>query len=114
MTQAERRKTARISKKLKIEVGKQQKLQNLGSIDLSPMGVRFRTNKKVPLFKQLDFKIDLSTEKKKNNELSCQATVIRCEKSRQAKGYHVTLFFHDLSKKDINRIEKYISHLRGL
>ena len=113
MSEMERRKAARITKKLKMEVGKHEKLQNLGSIDLSPMGVRFRTNKKVPLFKQLDFKIDLSTDEKKNNELICQATVIRCEKSLKAKGYHVTLFFHDLSRKDVNRIEKYIQRIRG-
>ena len=113
MDRVDRRKTARIYKKLKIEVGKHEKLQNLGSIDLSPMGVRFRTNKKVPLFKQLDFKIDLSTDSKKKNDLSCQATVIRCEKSRQAKGYHVTLFFNNLTQKDAKRIEKYIQKIRG-
>ncbi|MBN1521595.1 MAG: PilZ domain-containing protein [Candidatus Aureabacteria bacterium] len=113
MTDIERRKTARIYKKLKIEVGKREKLQNLGSIDLTPMGVRFRTNKKVPLFKQLDFKIDLSLDGKNKEELICQATVIRCEKSQKAKGYHVTLFFHDLKKKDVKRLEDYIIKLRG-
>ena len=113
MDKIDRRKAARIYKNLKIEVGKNEKLQNLGSIDLSPMGVRFRTNKKVPLFKQLDFKIDLSSDNEKSDDLSCQATVIRCEKSRQAKGYHVTLFFHNLNKKDAGKIERYIKKIRG-
>ncbi|MCK5706151.1 MAG: PilZ domain-containing protein [Candidatus Aureabacteria bacterium] len=108
----EKRKTARIYKKIKIEVKKDAKIRNLGSIDLSSMGIRFRTNKKVPLFDQLDFSMDLSTDEKKKNELSFRATVIRCEKCKNAKGYQVTLFFHDLKKSEIKKIEQYIEKLR--
>jgi hypothetical protein len=113
MHQSERRKAARIYKKFKIEVGKSENIQNLGSIDLSPRGVRFRTDKKVPLFRQLDFKIDLSIHGRKDDEMSCRATVIRCEKGQRAKGYHVTLFFHDLKKKDMKKLENFIMNLRG-
>ena len=110
--QSERRKAARIYKKIKIEVAKNAKIQNLGSVDLSSMGVRFRTDKKVPLFKQLDCTVDLSVNNKKK-DLSFRATVIRCEKSDKAKGYNVTLFFHGLSKKEIRSIEKYIDGIRS-
>ena len=113
MSQIERRKTARITKKFRIEIENDDNIQNLGSIDLSSMGVRFRTARKMPLFKQLNFKIDLSENEEKTKELSCRATVIRCEKSHRAKGYHITLFFHDMPGKDVKKIERFINKKRG-
>jgi hypothetical protein len=106
----ERRKSRRIYKKLKINIENDEKILNLGSIDLSTRGLRFRSNIKVPLFKQLTFKIDISGEKRISSVLDCHATVIRCEKSKKAKGYQITLFFHDLKKDAEKKIEKYIEN----
>jgi hypothetical protein len=108
----ERRKSTRIYKKLKIDIENDERIHNLGSIDLSARGIRFRSNIKVPLFKQLTFKIDISEKNGITSALDCHATVIRCEKSTKAKGYQVTLFFHDLKKDAEKKIEKYIEDTR--
>ncbi len=109
MSSIERRKNARIYKDLKLEFSDAE-IKNLGSIDLSSLGLRFRAEKEIPIFKKLSLKLDLS-KNNKEEMLECQAVVIRCEKSVKAKGYQVTLFFHNLSKSDKKRIQNYIDSI---
>ena len=112
MENIDRRKRARIYKDLKLEFSDAE-IKNLGSIDLSSLGLRFRAEDKIPVFKKLSIKLDLSDEEGDSDIIECQAVVIRCEKSKKAKGYQITLFFHNLKKSEKKKLQSYIENIKN-
>ena len=97
----ERRLSARIKGSFKITITHKNDTIVVNTIDLSSSGLRFKSTKNIPLFREISLSLTLPVKKtkKRDNVFKCNAIVVRSEKSHFGDGYNVALAFVDIDKE---------------
>ncbi len=106
----EKRASTRLKGHFVIQVQKGAEQQMVKTIDLSSLGLHFKSRKTFPLFREILLSLSLPLGKgKKEQSLECSAIVVRSEKSDLGGGYHVAISFIGMDEKDKKRIERFIA-----
>ena len=83
--------------------------------NISCSGAYCRVNKHIALMTKLKIHLLLSSPvegKKKARKVSCEGVVVRSEPIKDGKGYHLAVFFSDITKRDAEYITDYVgAHL---
>ena len=111
-SQQERRKHPRIIKNIPIKI-----FQEDGDIvtqtgNISRSGVYCRVNRRIEPMTKLKVSLLLPLRKNGKNvtkKISCQGIVVRTEAIDAEKGYHIAIFFNDITHRDADIIADYVS-----
>lgn len=108
----ERRVSARIKGTFNITITESHEKVAVHAIDLSASGLRFKSPKNIPLFREIALELSLPGKNPRSKEahFRCHAIVVRSEKSQFDEGYSVALTFVDVSKKDKNSLMKFLEN----
>lgn len=97
----ERRLSARIKGRFEFTIKDQKEEIIVSTIDLSASGLHFKSDKNIPLFREIDLLLTLPKEgDKKNNHFTCNAIVVRNEKCHFGEGHNIALTFVDIDDND--------------
>jgi len=80
--------------------------------NISRSGAYCLVNKQIAPMTKLKIHLMLTPpdEGKKNaRKVSCEGVVVRCEPAEGGKGYHLAIFFNDITKRDAEFITDYVS-----
>ena len=80
-----------------------------GEMVISSKGLLCRTNKKVPLFKEIAVNIVLPSTRPGGREaIQCSGVVVNCEKLGGKNRYDLTIYFTDLSSRERMMIDAFV------
>ncbi len=106
----EKRTLTRLKGHFKIQVQEGSLQRMVKTIDISCVGLRFKSPKTFPLFREVSLALSLPLGKeKKEQTFECSAIVVRSEKSTIGGGYNVALSFVGMEEKDKKKIEQFIA-----
>jgi len=80
--------------------------------NISRSGVYCRVNKHIEPMTKLKIHLLLSSPeegKKETRKVSCEGVVVRSEAIKDNEGYHLAVFFSDITKRDAEYITDYVS-----
>ncbi|MFH0880911.1 MAG: PilZ domain-containing protein [Lentisphaerota bacterium] len=72
------------------------------------------SEKQMPEFEVIDFKIDLSDTSNEQKSIDCCGVVVNCQQEKGSSMYRVWVKFMDMSEKDQESIRKMAKHSRLL
>ena len=106
----ERRLSARIKGEFNITITESKETIVVNTIDLSSSGLRFKSQKNLPLFREISLTLALpgKTEKHKETGFNCHAIVVRSEKSHVEDAFNIALTFIDVEEKDLKVLMKFL------
>ena len=105
----EKRTLTRLKGHFKIHIQEGADQQMVKTIDVSSSGLRFKSPKAFPLFREVSLSLSLPVEKgRKEQLLECSAIVVRSEKSTMGGGYNVALSFVGMDEKVKKNLEHFI------
>jgi len=79
--------------------------------NISRSGVYCRVNKRIEPMTKLKIHLLLSSPeegKKETRKVSCEGVVVRSEPIKDGEGYHLAVFFSDITKRDAEYITDYV------
>jgi len=79
--------------------------------NISRSGVYCRVNKRIAPMTKLKIHLLLSSPeegKKETRKVSCEGVVVRSEPIKDGEGYHLAVFFSDITKRDAEYITDYV------
>ena len=108
----EKRLSARIKGEFNIKITESDETIVVNTIDLSSSGLRFKSQKNLPLFREIALTLALpgKTEKQKESIFNCHAIVVRSEKSHVEEAYNIALTFVDVEDKDLDVLMKFFEN----
>lgn len=106
----ERRLSARIKGEFNITITESHESIVVNTIDLSSSGLRFKSTKNIPLFREIGLTLALpgKTEKHKESIFNCHAIVVRSEKSHVDENYNIALTFIDVEEADLKILMRFL------
>ena len=106
----EKRLSARIKGEFNIKITESHESIVVNTIDLSSSGLRFKSQKNIPLFREIGLTLALpgKTEKHKESGFNCHAIVVRSEKSHVEEAFNIALTFIDVEEKDLKVLMKFL------
>lgn len=106
----EKRLSARIKGEFNIKITESHESIVVNTIDLSSSGLRFKSQKNIPLFREIGLTLALpgKTEKHKESVFNCHAIVVRSEKSHVEEAFNIALTFIDVEEKDLKVLMKFL------
>ncbi|MBN2143627.1 MAG: PilZ domain-containing protein [Candidatus Aureabacteria bacterium] len=108
----EKRLFARIQGNFKISLSQGGGQIEVPAIDLSLSGLRFRSPRNIPLFREVALSLDLK-EPDKVTELTCNGIIVRSEKGDLEDYYNIALTFIDLSDQDKNHLALFLEKFQN-
>lgn len=108
----ERRRDPRLENNIPVKICREDGDLVAETQNISRSGAYCYVNKNIaPMTKlKIHLMLTLSEEgKKKARKVSCEGVVVRCEPAPDGGGYHLAIFFSDITKRDAEYITDYIS-----
>ena len=95
-----------------LQVSDEKTRFNGDAMNLSINGILFLSLVRLPLFREVDVRLQLPQRDGKTLvRLHCRAVVVRCERRVQP-FYEISLFFMDMDAVDKHKIQRYIDRLQ--
>jgi len=117
-SERERRKDPRLENNIPVKICGEDGDLVAETQNISRSGAYCRISKPVDLMTKLKIHIMLTPPgegKAKARKLSCEGVVVRCEPVEGGEeGYHLAIFFNDITKRDAEAITDYVTaHLQN-
>ena len=109
----ERRLRARIRGAVRVNVQDGRENVLVQSMDLSSSGMRFGTDREMPLFREMSLAFKLpSADNREDSLFHCHAVVVSCNKRSHGDGFHVALTFLEVSPEDRTLLNHFLELAR--
>lgn len=94
-----------------LQVSDEKTRFNGDAMNLSVNGINFLSLLRVPLFREVDVRLELpQNEKKANASVHCRGVVVRCVRRVQP-FFEISLFFVDMGEGDKHKIQRYMDRV---
>jgi c-di-GMP-binding flagellar brake protein YcgR len=109
----EKRLSARIKGNFHMTIQEDREEITVNAIDLSSSGLRFKSLKNIPLFREISINLQLPFQSSKKEEFRCNAIVVRNERSHYQEGYNIALTFVDVEDDDRKILHAFLEQASG-
>lgn len=107
----DRRLCGRIKGNFAIQIKEDKDTVEVHAIDLSLSGLRFRSKKNIPLFREITLKLKLPISNELEKPFQCNAIVVRSEKSHHGDAYSIALTFVDIEDEDRDVLAAFLDQM---